>query len=47
MKGLKLLIRALKMNGKAQEADQIEMDMKETEAIFQHLNQAALEEVDR
>ena len=42
-----MLIRALRMNGKTQEADLIEMDVKETEAILQHLNQAALEEVDR
>ena len=42
-----MLIKALKMNGKAKEAGQIEMDVKETEAILQHLNQAALEEVGR
>ena len=47
MKGVKVLIRVLKMNGKAQEASQIEMDVEETEAILQQLNQAALEEVDR
>ena len=47
MKGLKVLIRALKMNGKTQEANQIEIDLNETEAILQHLNQAALEEVGR
>ena len=34
------------MNGKAEEAGQIEMDVKETEAILQHLNQATLGEVD-
>ena len=42
-----MLIRAMRINGKAEEADQIEMDVKETEAILQHLNQAALEEVGR
>ena len=42
-----MLIKALKMNGKAEEADQIERDVKETEAILQHLNQATLEEVGR
>ena len=42
-----MLIRVMKMNGKAEEADQIEMDVKETEAILQHLHHAALEEVGR
>ena len=47
MKGVKVLITVLNMGGRAQIADEIEMDVKETEAILQHLNQAALEEVGR
>ena len=41
------MMKALRLNGKVREADWIEADVKETEAILHHMNKAALEEVDR
>ena len=38
IKGVNMLIRVMKMNGKEEEAGQIEMDVKETETILQRLN---------